>query len=406
MNFPFTFYLLNLLYLQSLTSIKAFIPPSLNASSPPPSTTHESRPQASHFLQDVLKAISARQRWDLGDIRVSKLDVRKAKFGRAQRIEFQIHIGKNDLIFGFPDEVGLWKDLSEGGDDFGYLINEVSSSMAVLDTFKVEGPMELWVSGDDELSIMLPLNTSHTGLKRILVGEGITVEVNGAREVSLFHTSDLGLSVNGSVVVKKDRSEFWPLWHSLCKPLPPIHILGSSSLVAFRTRNRDAYIEITSLSKDMIELLPDKCYSGKHINKKRACPIDSLNLRLALLEKLLKSFLGDRIRQNGLLGSLKAENKASTVVRFQLELERDIRSNESFKGILAEWRTKPSVERVSFEVVARVEAERLKPLTVKKVRPFIEADLTSWSNLMSNISFTKFPSILVPPEAFMLDVKW
>ncbi|KAK9270420.1 hypothetical protein L1049_025999 [Liquidambar formosana] len=387
-------YLFFLLYLQILTFI---------SSSPLHSTTHEPRPQPPHFLQDVLKAISVRQRWNLEGLRVSELDVRKARLGKARRFEFRIRIGKSDLLFRFSDEVASWKKLRKRGGDFGSLVTEISS-MAVLDTFKVEGPFELRVDGDDELSILLPLNTSHTVLKRILVGEGITVEVRGAQEVSLFHTSDLGLPVNRSVVIKKERG-FWPFWHSFCAPFLPMHILGSSSLVAYRTRNPDAYIETTFLSKEMIELLPEKCY-GRHINKKRACPIDSLSLRIAMLEKLLRSFLGDRIRQNGWLGCLKAKIKALTIVRFQLELERDLGSNESLQGVLDEWRTQPSIERFWFEVVARVEEERLKPLLVKKVRPFIGADSTAWSTLMSNISFTKFPSILVPPEAFTLDVKW
>ncbi|OVA10514.1 hypothetical protein BVC80_8985g51 [Macleaya cordata] len=251
----------------------------------------------------------------------------------------------------------------------------------------------------------MQLNTTHTGLKRVLVGEGITVEVKGAREVSLFHASDFGLPINRTSEVNEDRRQFWPLRHSLCMPLPPIRISGSASLVAYRTRNSDAYIETTFLSKDMIELLPEKCYTI-HPYKKGACPIDSLTPRLALLEKLMRSFLGNRIHQKGLSGFLKAKITASTLVRFQLELVKEVKDSETSLRTLAEWRTKPRAERVSFEVVARVEAGRLKPLIVKKVRPFIAAESAAWSILMSNISFTKFPSVLVPPEALTLDVKW
>lgn len=124
------------------------------------------------------------------------------------------------------------------------------------------------------------------------------------------------------------------------------------------------------------------------------------------MEKLLKRFLGNKTDQNTGSGFLKANIKASPVVRFKMELERDIRSNGTSQGTLPEWRTRLSTERVWFEVVARIEGERLKPLTIKKVRPFIEVDSSAWSNLMSNISFTKFPSALVPPEALTLDVKW
>ena len=56
------------------------------------------------------------------------------------------------------------------------------------------------------------MNVTLSGLNRILVGEGITVEVRSAREVSAFHSSDRGLPVNGSLVIDKEKSVFWPFW--------------------------------------------------------------------------------------------------------------------------------------------------------------------------------------------------
>lgn len=176
-------------------------------------------------------------------------------------------------------------------------------------------------------------------------------------------------------------------------------------MAAYRTRNPSSYIVTAFPLKDTIELLPEKCYA-QNIYKKRRCPIDSIDLKITRLEKLLRSFLGNKIDQNTTSGFLKASIKASTVVRFKMELERDIRSNDTVQGTLDEWRTRPSVERVWFEIVARIEGERLKPLAIKKVRPFVDVDSSAWSNLMSNMSFTKFPSVLVPPEALTLDVKW
>lgn len=191
----------------------------------------------------------------------------------------------------------------------------------------------------------------------------------------------------------------------MCMRLLPVHIIGSASLVAYRTQNPDANIEKYFLSEETIELLPEKCYDSNP-KRNQANPIHFLSLRIARLENFLRSFLGDRIVQNGLSSSLRANVKASTMIRFQLELEKNVGSNDTLEGVLAEWRTRPAVERVWFDVIARVEAKKLKPLMVKKVRPFIAVDSASWSNLMSNVSFTKFPSILVPPEALTLDVKW
>ena len=73
---------------------------------------------------------------------------------------------------------------------------------------------------------------------------------------------------------------------------------------------------------------------------------------------------------------------------------------------MEEWRTRPTVEHVWFEVLARIERKRLKPLAVKKIKPFIGVDSSAWSNLMANMSFTKLSSVLVSPEALTLDVNW
>lgn len=354
----------------------------------------------------MLNAISIRQEWNsLKDVRVLELDEKNAKVGTSERYEFRVRIRKGtELVLKLRDEVSLWKKIRKGEGDFESLVKEVSS-VAVLDAFRVEGPLELRVGGDDEFSLLLPLNRSHAGLKRILVGEGITVEVKNAQEVSLFQALELGLQVNRSGVRVGESSYTWSFQDSICRPLLPLQISGSVTVVAHRTRNRRSYIETAFLLKDTIELLPEKCYA-QNIYKKRNCPIDSLNFRITLMEKLLKIFLGNKTDQNTVSGFLKANIKASPVVRFKMELERDIRSNGTSQGTLPEWRTRPSTERVWFEVVARIKGERLKPLTIKKVRPFIEVDSSAWSNLMSNISFTKFPSALVPPEALTLDVKW
>ncbi|KAE8100608.1 hypothetical protein FH972_018492 [Carpinus fangiana] len=381
--------LLLVLHLQLTKPILSFTP--LNAST------------SNYHLQDVVREISVAQSWESSDLRVSRLDLRKVRFGRTPSYEFRVGLGKTQLVVKFSDEVGSWRKFRNGKSDFGSLVTEVGA-LGLLDTFKLEGPFELRVGGDDKLSLLLPMNTSHNGLTRILVGEGITVEVRRAQEVSLIHSSGLGFSVNRSLVIDKEKSEFWPFWHSTCIPLLPIQVLGAVSLVAYRTRNADAHIETTLISKDTIELLPEKCYNS-HVYKKWTCPIDSLSSRITILEKVLSRFLRDRIRQNR-SGFLKTKIKASAIIRFRLELERDVRNNDTLHSKLAEWRTKPSVERIWFEVLARVDTEKLEPLLVKKVNPFNVVDSVSWSNLMSNLSFTQLQSALVPPDALTLDVKW
>ncbi|CAI0465366.1 unnamed protein product [Linum tenue] len=371
-----------------------------------------------HILQDVVKDIAKKQNWDWEGIQVSQLVASKFRLGTSRRYEFRIRLGKSYLLFKFPDEeVDSWStskfDRRTAGDDesddggLRDLVKEVGSVPPLLRTLKLEGPFVLSVAGVGQLSLSLPLNTSYNNLKHVVVGEGMIVEVTGAREVSLFHGSDLGFAGNESESISrknKERNGFRDFFYSLCKPLVPIRILGYASLRAYKTRNPVESINTVFMSKNMIELLPDKCYS-RNVQKttKKACPIQSLDSRIAKLENVFSMYLGDRAQNGWLWGFMRATVKASSIFRFQLELEKTPEKNKTRQ---VEWRTRPLVERLWFDVTARIEDEKLKPIIVKKVRPFVAVDTASWSNLMSNLSFTKFPSILVPPEALTLDVKW
>lgn len=98
-----------------------------------------------------------RENWKLEDVRVSNLDLESAKYGTLQRYEVRIRIGKSKLDFKLWDQVSRWnffKKVVVG--DFESLANKVSSK-AVLDVLQIEGPFELRVAGDDELSLMLPV---------------------------------------------------------------------------------------------------------------------------------------------------------------------------------------------------------------------------------------------------------
>ncbi|XP_024017086.1 uncharacterized protein LOC112090314 isoform X2 [Morus notabilis] len=356
-------------------------------------------PNTTLLLQDVLKEISVKQKWDLDAIKVSRLDLRKLRFGTSNRYEFRVGIGKTHLSAIFSDEVSSWNNFRNPTADLGSLLDEVRS-FALLDTFKLEGPFELRVGDSNYSSLLLPMNRTHAGFNRILVGEGITIEVRGAQEVSAFQASDFSSTVNVSHEIGNGKTEFWPIRHSFCGVLVQIQVFGSAALAAYRTKNPDNCIKTKRISKETIELLAEKCY-GNNIHKKRNCPVDSLGLRIAMLEKVLRSYFGERL--NGTVGLFRGKISALALIRFQLELEMDSRSNDTQQA-KASWRTRPSVERVWFDVLARVEAERLKLLVAKETNPSFVTDTAGWSNL-SNISFTKFPSLLVPSEALTLDVK-
>lgn len=104
-----------------------------------------------------MKAVSLKQKWDWESVSVSKLDLRRARYGSFQSHEFRIRVGNADLFFKFPDEVAGWKRFRYFEGDLGNLLKLVRSK-SVVRPFKVEGPVELRVVGDYDLSLLLPVS--------------------------------------------------------------------------------------------------------------------------------------------------------------------------------------------------------------------------------------------------------
>ncbi|CAA7048068.1 unnamed protein product [Microthlaspi erraticum] len=371
-----------------------------------PSQPDESTITPTPILQDVLKEISTRQKWNLDEIKFSKLEVKKLRTGPGRSFEIRIRLGKTRFVFIFPDEVSDWRRIGGGGKhvELTEIVREINSTK-ILDPIVLKGPLELRVAGDNHLSLALPMNISHNGIKRVLVSEGISVEISKAKEVSLFHSSNRRFAATLEPVDTKEGSCLWSNLGDVCVPLPPIEIIGAASLVAFRTSKRDSQIKTSYLSDEtIIQLLPEKCYDKGYSYKQEKLPSDLLGLKISKLGKVLSSLASNGEKP---VSSVTAKLKASGMVRFQLEIERRIGRNESVvTKKRVEWRTKPKIERVWYEVTARVEGEKLKAVGMRKVVPFIEVDTEAWSSLMSNMSFTKFPSMLVPQEALTLGVKW
>lgn len=105
-------------------------------------------------MQGVLKAIALRQSWKLGDVRVTNMS--NSQIGDSQKFDFRVQMGKTDLLFRFSDEVDSWRKLNGNG-EFGELLSETNTNRA-LKKFRLDGPFELRVVGDDdELKLELPV---------------------------------------------------------------------------------------------------------------------------------------------------------------------------------------------------------------------------------------------------------
>jgi hypothetical protein len=134
----------------------------------------------------------------------------------------------------------------------------------------------------------------------------------------------------------------------------------------------------------------------------------SISPRLIKLEKILKSWFSKRNLENGSMHFIEAKVKSIPLVKFRIELERDITEEDPLWKDVPEWKTPPIVQQITLDIVARVEDDdRLKAISVKKVRQqFPIVDTTTWGSLTSNVSFTQFMSFVLPPEPLSLDVKW
>ena len=252
-------------------------------------------------------------------------------------------------------------------------------------------------------------NLTYTRLKRILVADGVGIKVIGAQKVSISHPHSIGLLANGSLLTSNNGlSQIWPWSYSTCAPLLQVGVVGSVVIVVHQNSVSGGHVKTTLRSHDTMELLLDKCQVNLSNRLISACLFCSISPRLIKLEKILKTWFSKRNQINSSMRFVEAKVTWIPLVKFRLELERDITEEDSIWEDVPEWKTKPIVQRVTLDIIARVEDDdRLKAISVKKVKQsFPIVDTTTWGSLTSNVSFTQFMSFVLPPEPLSLDVKW
>ncbi|XP_031482984.1 uncharacterized protein LOC116252687 [Nymphaea colorata] len=364
---------------------------------------------AAPFLKEILRAISIEEKWEFENTSFSSIKISSAKGGVSHRYEFYLRVGKIMWAAKFTDEVASWKRLrrEEKVSNAGIGFLGLASVKPGLKSLKFKGPLELAITGEDAVLLKLPMNTTLTGFKRVLVGEGITLSVKNAQQVSIVDPFNFGMPFNRSSFSSNDKSSWLRYFghYTSCTPLLHIQIEGPSSVFAYRNSNSKGYIQTEVLSQDMVRLDSEKCYTGQRSGG-LGHSTRILDSRLVLLDKLLRSFLGVRLHHEGGFRVLKAKIAASTLVKFQLELEKEVDSGDKILESMPTWITRPTRRRFWFDVLARVEGGELRPVIIKKVRPFIVVESVAWSSLLSNASFGRFSPAKVSPEPFTLNLKW
>ncbi|GLJ37218.1 hypothetical protein SUGI_0754790 [Cryptomeria japonica] len=362
--------------------------------------------------------------WKAEEVEVSGVDKLDSMFGHATLYEFDLQIGKNVLPLRLAGDVNSWQVL-EGGFEKG-LVEEGQKLTPSLAPFQLAGPLELWIHDADNLRLSLPHDVEAGVLKKVMLADGAVVTVRGARELTLRQPIQLPLPLsstteNGNPVFKliELATELKRASSDAEKPLS-LRIVGPTSLTASSINEPDSTenkLKVKRLAPGSVELRSrHERDSSTQVSFEAASnlpttndiwiwPLPSLNgsdPKLSGIEKLLKSILGSISEKKGPIRLLKAQAAAATFVKVQFELEKKVGDEMFSAKDWMEWRTKPSVTRLQFELTGKVESDKIVPLKVKQIEPVEVVDSFSSRLLTGNTTFSKAPILYRPPSPFSL----
>lgn len=94
---------------------------------------------------------------------------------------------------------------------------------------------------------------------------------------------------------------------------------------------------------------------------------------------------------------------AQTFVKIGFQAEKKLKEGDgiSFEGF-PEWRTKPDTVRLHFEVLAKVDGDKVIPERVMQVNPVVTEDSVAPNMLTNNGTMSKMPLVQPPPIPFAL----
>lgn len=268
-------------------------------------------------------------------------------------------------------------------------------------------------------------------LKKVVLADGAVVTVKGARSVSLRHPLTLPLplnrSQNGFAAGLLTLAEH--LRHASRgqdAPLLSLRIVGPTSLEAPSSASTSSNnrLKLKRLAPGLVELssqskskLVDTSLSTVDLQEEAPTlltptqftalwPLASLNgsnANLLGFERLLSSVLGPKANEKGSFRLLKADVSAQTFVKIGFQAEKKLKEGDgiSFEGF-PEWRTKPDTVRLHFEVLAKVDGDKVIPERVMQVNPVVTEDSVAPNMLTNNGTMSKMPLVQPPPIPFAL----
>ncbi|KAL3350387.1 hypothetical protein AABB24_023056 [Solanum stoloniferum] len=388
-------------------------------------------------MEDLKESIVKGLGFQAEDFKISGFDLRDALVGRSVSYEFDVEVDNKVIPLKLLEDVNKWEfvDLPifrvEKGEENGLVERRtLENQVPVLAPFTLAGPMELWIQDAKDMRISLPHDVDAGELRKVILADGAVVTVKGARSVSLRHPIELPLpfnrTINGFASGMLALAEYLRQ-ASLAQegPLLSLRIVGPTSLTSPTSpsapsanklklkRLAPGLVELSSVSKlkamDAISTIDLQGETTALLTPNQFTtlwPVTSINgsnSNLLGFEALLSNILGPKAGKKGSFKLLKADVSAQTFVKIGFGVEKKLKEGDGFnlEGY-PEWRTKPETVRMHFEVLAKVDGDKVVPEKIVQVDPITIEDTVAPSVQLGNVSMSKTPIVHQPPNPFTL----
>ncbi|XVE67383.1 hypothetical protein DITRI_Ditri08aG0155900 [Diplodiscus trichospermus] len=391
-------------------------------------------------ISDLKEAIVKGLGFPADDFKISGFDLRDALVGHSVAYEFDIEMDKKVIPFKLLEDVNRWEyvDLpifrveepASPGDKNGLVEQKriPDNGLPVLAPFQLAGPMELWIQDAKDMRISLPHDVDAGVLKKVILADGAVVTVKGARSVSLRHPIDLPLPLNrthngfasGLMALAEHLRH---ASRSQDAPILSLRIVGPTSLTVPSSTSSNNKLKLKRIAPGLVELssMPKTkatdalstidlreeaatVLTPKHFTTMwPLASVNGSNANLVGFETLLSSVLGPMANKKGSFKLLKADVSAQTFVKIGFGIEKKLKQGDGFdlEGF-PEWRTKPETVRMHFEVLAKVDGEKVIPERVVQVNPVVVEDTVAPNVLTGNITMSTTPVVHPPSNPFTL----
>ncbi|GAU34477.1 hypothetical protein TSUD_387890 [Trifolium subterraneum] len=370
------------------------------------------------------------------DIKITGFDPREAQVGHSVEYQFDVEIDDKVIPFKLLEDTKRWDyvdlPIFRVEDQNGLVQKKrvEENGLPVLAPFQLAGPMELWIQDAKDMRISLPHDVDAGVLKKVVLADGAVVTVKGARSVSLRHPLNLPLPLNrtqngfaAGLLALAEHLRHASRGQSA--PLLSLRIVGPTSLEApssasTSSNNRlklkrlaPGLVELSSQSKakfidalstvDLREEAPTLLTPTHFTALWPLASLNGSNANLLGFERLLSTVLGPKANEKGSFKLLKADVSAQTFVKIGFQAEKKLKEGDgvSFEGF-PEWRTKPETVRLHFEVLAKVDGDKVIPERVMQVNPVAMEDSVALNVLINNGTMSKMPIVQPPPIPFAL----